>query len=92
VVGAAEEGEGEMKLTKQVREDLRFVLRNAERARAYLFDPQIAIARRGNHATITLHYVRADGETLYEVNKDLGSDLTGLDAAISALGAFLATH
>jgi hypothetical protein len=49
--------------------------------------PSVAVARKGGPATTTLHYTRADGSTLYEVAKDIGSDLTGLDAGIKALTA-----
>lgn len=77
------------KLTQKQVAELQYTLRNLERARAYIMAPQVAIARRGEHATTTLHYTRSDGQTLYEVTKDYGSDLTGLDAGINALRHFL---
>ena len=80
------------KLTKNDRIALRIVLLHAERAKSFLDDPQIAVARRGTIATTTLHYSRADGSTLYEINKEYGSNLTGLESAIERLGHFLATH
>ena len=81
-----------MKLTKKARDDLRFVLRNAERAHIYISSPNIAVARKGGPATTTLHYTRADGSALYEVDKEIGSDLTGLKSAIAALATFIALH
>lgn len=82
-----------MKLTKKAREELRAVLRNAERARAYIHSDHVAVCYRQSHATTTLHYQRpSDGAALYEVERAYGSDLVGLDVAIERLGSFLATH
>jgi hypothetical protein len=43
-------------------------------------------------ATTTLHYTRADGKTLYEVNKEIGSEFIMLSTAISKLKDFIAEH
>jgi len=83
-------------LTKKQTTTLIIALWNLELARAYLYAPDIAIALKGKPsingpapATTTLHYTRADGCTLYEVEKAYGSDLTGLDNAIHTLCRFL---
>jgi len=76
-------------LTRKQRAAIEYALRNAERARAYLFSDSVAIARKGGVATTSLHYARVDGAVLYEVEKAYGSDLTGLDSAIGALRSFL---
>ncbi len=78
------------KLTKAQRDDLRFVLRNAERAQAFIMADRVAVCTRKNMGTTTLDYTRAsDGTALTEVNRDYGSDLTGLEAAIKALASFI---
>jgi hypothetical protein len=82
-----------MRLTNKARAELRAVLRNAERARAYIHADSTAVCRRDRAATTTLHYSRrSDGAVLYEVERAYGSDLCGLDVAIERLGSFLATH
>ena len=81
-----------MRLTNKARTELRAVLRNAERAREYIHADHIAVCRRGP-ATTSLHYSRSkDGAGMYEVERNHGSDLCGLDVAIQKLGSFLATH
>lgn len=79
-------------LTRKQLADLDVVFRHARRAREYLNNPAVAVARRGGVATTTLHYTRADGSVLYEVNKEYGSDLTGLDTAIAVLESFIANN
>jgi hypothetical protein len=76
-------------LTKKQKETMEYVLRNLQRSKAYLTDPRIAIARKCDFASTTLHYSRADGKSLYEVEKTYGSDLTGLFSAIDTLENFL---
>jgi hypothetical protein len=77
------------KLTRKQVKAVEYALRNAERALAYIMAPDVAIARKGGQATTTLHYTRADGSTLYEVTKECGSDLTGLQNCIQELRLFL---
>ena len=77
------------RLTLKQRRSIEFALRHAERAYAYIMADSMAVARKGGMATTTLHYTRADGSTLYEVAKDIGSDLTGLPTAIAELRSFL---
>jgi len=81
-----------VKLTIAASESLARTLQHAERARAFLRSPAIAVCRKGGPATTTLHYTRADGSTLYEISTDLGSDLQGLDTTIAELRRFLDTH
>ena len=81
------------RLTNKDRHELRRVLSDMERARAYLDQPNHAIVVLGGPATTTLHFTRAsDGQTAYEVNSHYGSDMAGLGRAIGALGSYLATH
>jgi hypothetical protein len=82
-----------MRLTKAARTELRRVLYDAERAAEYLRSDDVVVARRKEQPTTTLDYVRHEDTTvLTEVNKEYGSDLTGLAAAIDRLASFLATH
>lgn len=81
-----------MKPTKKQMSQLDFVLQNLERAERFLMKDYIAIARKGGLATTTLHYTRADGATLYELRKEYGSDLTGLQSGIQALKSFMRVH
>ncbi len=77
------------KLTKMQQKRIFYALCNLERARAYLFNPRLAIAKRDSMATTALHYARADGQCLYEVERAYGSDLTGLDNGIAELKLLL---
>ncbi len=85
------EGDSPMaKLTMKQRDELRYTLRNAERALAYIESPATAVCRVGSQATTTLHFSRAiDDRTLYEVNTDIGSDIVGLRNAIDSLASFI---
>jgi len=76
-------------LTKAQRNELERAYLHLQRARAFLFRADVAIAKRGTHATTTLHYTRADGATLYELTKEMGSDLTGLQAGMGVIRLFL---
>lgn len=81
------------RLTKAQTHALRRVLRNAERAQAYIMAPETAVARRASSATTSLHYRReSDGACLYEVERSYGSDLCGLETALGFLRDFLAEH
>ncbi len=79
-----------MTLTRKVRTRLEYALRNAERAAAMLARPDVAVGYTGRPATTTLHYTRADGATFYAINKEIGSDLTGLLNAMQELRTILA--
>lgn len=77
------------KLTHKQTAKLETVLYHLKRAQKYLGQAKIAIAQRDTMATTTLHYTRADGSVLYEVNKEYGSDLTGLADGIRMLEMFV---
>jgi len=77
------------KFTRVQKLQLEHVLRNATRALHYVMQPDVAIARKGGVATTTLHYFRADGSVLYEVDKEIGSDLCGLQSAVDDLQRLL---
>lgn len=77
------------KLTRKQTEALQATLYHLKRAEKYIHDPLTAVTRRCSVATTTLHYTRADGSVLYEVDREIGSDLTGLREGIRRLERFL---
>lgn len=74
-----------LSLTRVQRIHVESALRNVSRALTYLQRADIAVCRKGGPATTTLHYTRADGSTLYEVDKSIGSDLCGIESALEDL-------
>lgn len=78
------------KLTRVQKIHAESALSNAVRALKYLQQSDVAVCRKGGFASTTLHYTRADGSTLYEVDKGIGSDLCGLESAITDLRRLLA--
>lgn len=78
------------KLTKAQVRALESVLYHAKRADRYLNLADTAVCLRASVASTTLHYSRADGQALYEVQKEYGSDLCGMSDAIRILEQFLA--
>jgi hypothetical protein len=77
------------RLTNRQRNTIEAALHDLARARRFLGNPDIAVARKARTATTMLHYTRADGSTLYELDKQFGSDLNGLDVGIASLRALL---
>jgi hypothetical protein len=78
-----------VKLTRKQCASLESALQHFERAKRYLFAPETAVARR-SHGTTALDYIRpSDGKALYEVEREYGSDLTGLAMGIAELQAIL---
>jgi hypothetical protein len=80
------------RLTRKQARHLQQAVDHLTRAINYLAWPNVVVARRGDRPTTTLHYTRPDGAVLYEVNKDIGSDLTGLEMGRKALVDFLAAN
>jgi len=76
-------------LTRKQRESLETILYHAKRAERYVRQPNISIARKGGMASTTLHCVNQQGTVLYEVDKEIGSDLCGLYDAVRSLDRFL---
>lgn len=79
-----------MKFTKKQREAIEIALIYAQRARAYLAQPDIAVGILNRPATTTLHYTRADGSTFYPLDKQIGSELCSLETCIDTLTHILA--
>src|SRR5258708_617605 len=82
-------GSSMSKLTRDQMHRLDTILNRLVQAERFIKADDLAVAKRCP-ATTTLHYVRADGQALYEVNKEVGSDLCNLYTARQELEAFLA--
>jgi len=78
-----------VKLTQKQERELFTILEHLRRAQRYIDQPDIAVCRKGGMATTLLHYTRPGGPPLYEVDKGIGSDLTGLPEGIRRLREFL---
>jgi hypothetical protein len=77
-------------MLKREEKQLWAILRHLQRGTDYLRSARVAVAERGqNDATTTQHYSRADGSTLYEIDREIGSDLTGIWEAQRLLIALL---
>ena len=76
------------KIAKYQKKDLDSVLRNMNRAISFIEQERIAVCRRDTSATTTLHYTRDDGNILYEITKDDGSNLVGIRQARRELQLF----
>jgi hypothetical protein len=76
-------------LTRKQRAALERILYHAKRAERYIKQPSTAIAKKGGTASTTLHCVNQQGTVLYEIDKEIGSDITGLYDAIRSLENFL---
>lgn len=55
----------------------------------YLRSDRIAVAIKGGPATTTLHYTRADGSALYEIEKEIGCKLCYIYTALESLNLLL---
>ena len=78
------------KLTRQQTRELLGVVSSLDRALRYVVRDRTAICYRDTMATTTLHYSRADGSAhLVEVEKEIGSDMTGLRTGLDSLKKFL---
>ena len=80
-----------MKIPRKISRELELVLLDLKRARDFLSQSNIAICRTGGALTTTLHMQRKlDGAIFYEINKDIGSNLTGLAEGIRKIENLLA--
>jgi uncharacterized membrane protein len=90
------------RLTKKDRTALRLVLADAERTLRFLRDNRTTVcvaSSSANGMTYVPHdaaamasLLPAASPVLSPIQKEVGSDLTGIFAAVDALGKFLATH
>jgi hypothetical protein len=79
-----------MATTKSERAALLSILRHLERAHTFLQEKTVAVCRYKAAATTTDDYENeCVGNALCTIDKDIGSDLTGLYEGIRLLRAFL---
>ena len=77
-------------LTRKQQAAIENALHHLNRALKFIYSEDVAVARRDKHGTTTLHYYRiSDHSYLYEINKDIGSELTGLGTGIHYLNRLL---
>ena len=81
-----------MKLTQKQAAHLRLILNDLERAHAYINKPTTILAVVKGMATTTLDFTLPGGRAAFEVDKEIGSNLTGLAMGISKLTHFLANN
>jgi len=74
-------------LTKRQRKEIDRAFYAASRALGYIGNGNTVICKRKEVETTTLDYVRRNGGgcVLYEVNKEIGSDLCGLSDCVESL-------
>jgi hypothetical protein len=78
-------------MLKRDRRELELVVLDLKRALQYINRPETCVCRVGGPATTTLHMTRPmDGKVFYEVNKEIGSNLTGLAEGLRKLERMLA--
>jgi len=77
------------RLTKKVRARIRRAIAEAQAVEDYIMAPERAVCLRAKAATTTLHYTRADGDVLYEVTREYGSDLCRIANVKRTLEALL---
>lgn len=79
------------KMQVRTRRELELVMLDLKRALDYLRKDTVAVCHKGGVATTTLHMTRKlDGAVFYEMNKEIGSNITGLEMGIAKLGRLLA--
>ena len=79
------------KLTKADRRTLERVLQDVERAFDYIHREDVAVCSVQQYATTAFHFTRrADDRKLFEVERRIGSGLSGLEEARDELRKFLA--
>lgn len=74
-----------MSLSKRDRAALAAAIRQLDRGLGFLRRDDIRVVRTDSMATTSLHFLLADGTPAIEINKEIGSDLGGLDFARAAL-------
>jgi hypothetical protein len=77
------------KLTQKQRHVLENIRYHLQRANIYLREDSVVVCRKCEVATTTLHLTRKDGLVLHPIDKEIGSDLTGLYQALQDLTYFL---
>ena len=80
------------KLTAAQVTAIETVMYHMERSAAYLANDRVVVAIRKDVKTTSLDYVSDSGDVLYAVDKEIGSDIAGLQMAMGYLKNFLQFH
>lgn len=76
-----------MPLTKKQLRALESIAGDLERGLRCLHSDKLVVCRKSS-GTTTLDYKRADGQCLYEIDKEIGSELCLLSTALRRLNDF----
>lgn len=77
------------KLTQKQIGYLEMILRLLHDVEKFIAADNVAVCRKGGPASTSLHYTRADGQVVYEINKQVGSPLVQLFEARQQLHNFI---
>ena len=80
------------KLTAAQTRSIETVLYHLERSHKYLMDDSTILARKKSMATTTLDFLLPDGAAAYATDKQIGSDIAGLEMGMDYLRNFLSFH
>lgn len=80
------------KLTAAQSRSIETVLYHLERSHKYLMNDKIILAMKKSHATTTLDFLLPDGTPATGVDKQIGSDIAGLEMGMHYLKNFLEFH
>jgi len=80
------------KLTAAQTRSIETVLYHLNRAHKYINQPDVVLAIKKYIATTTLDFTLPDGTVAFQVDKQIGSDIAGLEMGIDYLNNFLTFH
>lgn len=80
------------KLTAAQTRAIETVMYHLERANKYLLDDNTVLARKKIQATTTLDFLLPDGTPATGTDKEIGSDIAGLQMGMAYLKNFLEFH
>lgn len=72
-------------MLKREQKQMAHTITALERVRNFILSDRIALCTKGTQATTTLHAVRPDGITFYELEKQIGSEFCLIFDAIRNL-------
>jgi len=81
------------KLTKTQIKEIQIIIDKMERANKILYSDKITVCKTENKATTNLHYTRnADDKIIYEINKEVGSEICFYNDCLSKLKYFISVR
>lgn len=82
---ATHDNQSGLKLRQKDRQSLLRILRNLERGQTFLMHEMTLVCRRKRCKTTSLDLTNDTGDICYEINREIGSELTLLHTGISEL-------